>query len=122
MTKQYEAFKEFFVDMFEIPEDQQDDSISYDPETKKVSCFPFMYIEPSVEEEFGSISFNEELPSSTLIDIAMKIVPYLEEAYETEFLIEESHYVVYDKKGNFKEVLFEENYVKTIKKVKETKE
>ena len=119
-NEQLEQLNEVYTDTFGT-----NDVIEFNEENNVYSCFSFMtgmIIEDEVSKETNDgewwISFNEDVPTSTLLNICNLIVPALEEMLDVLIHIISCHAPIYNKKNEFKELVYEESYTKTIKKNK----
>lgn len=111
-----------------------EDPIELNEETGIYSCYAFTF-GPIVDEESGEktdelwISFNDDVPTSTLLNICNFIVPLLEDSLSTFIHIVKCHAPIYKKKGGLmalSEMVYDDMYEKVIKKItpaaKQTKE
>lgn len=118
LTKFTVALDEFVKDLFNLETEEQ-----------VVNCqdgeiFSSLFMVTFGEEEgdeVGYISFNDGIDTSTLIRAAGSIIPYIEDGLELEVLVDQCHYLKTDKEGIVTEVLFEDDYSKTIKPTKAKK-
>jgi hypothetical protein len=92
------------------------DEIEFDEEYSLYSCYAFMF-GTSMDEDDEPVcwvSFNDAIPTSTILNIANFILPILDDMVDEPIFINPCHSAIYDKQGAFKELLYENNYRKTI--------
>jgi hypothetical protein len=83
--------------------------------------FSSLFMVSFKEEEAGDdgdiafITFNDAIPTATLIRAAMSIIPFIEDGLEMDVVVDQSHFLKVSKEGTVTECIFEDDYTKNIK-------
>lgn len=104
----------FYCDFYDIPEEDSD--LLLDETSGLIQTFSFIFRYKTDESPFV-INFNEELPTSALLNLCAVVVPFIETMVDESVFIGECFYPVL-KKEKCVGLLMESQYEKNIKELK----
>lgn len=112
--KLLEEFNKYFQEAFNIS-----DPLEFDPELNIARCYGFVIglydVETATAPVRYWISFNDEITTSHLIQVAMQIVPALQEIFAAEIDVIDCFMPMYNDEGNTIGIQNEQNYDKLLK-------
>ncbi|NCQ52090.1 hypothetical protein GW796_09385 [archaeon] len=82
------------------------------------SLFNIVIIKNKDENDICYISFNDSLNTSMLIRSALILIPFLEENLKIECVLDNCHWIKFNKNGEVVDILSEAQYKKSHKLIK----